>query len=138
MTVLQFVERERTRLRRLHVAAGIALAAAVTLGLLALGVLALGDARWITLPRSAPFVLWAFIIAMDAAIVRWSWRHLVGSITRGGVAAEIEREQALRAGALRGVLEVGNSGTLGRHAESHLSRRLQGAGVTLAPTAQRK
>ena len=102
MTPLEFVERERARLRRLHIIAGASLALAVTFAVLALGVLVLGDARWIALPRSAPFVVWLVIGALDMAVIVWSLRRLRGDVTRAGVAATIEREQALRAGALRG------------------------------------
>ena len=45
MTALEFVERERARLRRLHVVAGVSLALAITFTVLALGVLLLGNSR---------------------------------------------------------------------------------------------
>ena len=137
MTPLELVERERIRLRRLHVIAGVSLALAITFTALALGVLALGDARWIALPRPVPFVIWVLVLAMDAAVVTWSWKRLRTDVTRGGVAAAIEREQALRAGALRGALEVADRGALGRHAANEMSARLRGAGPTLAPATRR-
>src|SRR5690349_15479741 len=137
MTPLEFVERERARLRRLHIIAGASLALAVTFAVLALGVLLLGNARWIALPRSAPFVVWLVVGALDMAVIVWSGRRLRGDVTRTGVAATIEREQALRAGALRGALEVADRGALGRHAANEMSNKLRGAGLTLAPTSRR-
>ena len=137
MTPLEFVERERARLRRLHIIAGVSLALAVTFAVLALGVLLLGHARWIALPRSAPFVVWLVVGALDMAVIVWSVRRLRGDVTRTGVAATIEREQQLRAGALRGALEVADRGTLGRHAANEMSNRLRNAGVALAPTSRR-
>ncbi|HZI42953.1 MAG TPA: hypothetical protein VFD67_14640, partial [Gemmatimonadaceae bacterium] len=137
MTPLEFVERERARLRRLHIIAGTSLAFAMTFTVLALGVLLLGNARWIALPRSAPFAVWLLIGALDIGVMLWSWRRLRGDVTRGGVAATIEREQALRAGALRGALEVADRGALGRHAANEMSNRLRGVGQTLAPKSRR-
>src|SRR5437870_2337073 len=120
MTPLEFVERERARLRRLHIVAGVALALAITFAALSIAVLVLGDARWIALPRSAPFAVWLLIGALDIAVIVWSWRRLNEDVTRGGVAATIEREQTLRAGALRAALEVADRGTLGRHAANEM------------------
>ncbi|HEY2377029.1 MAG TPA: Ig-like domain-containing protein [Gemmatimonadaceae bacterium] len=137
MTPLEFVERERARLRRLHIVAGVSLALAVTFVVLALGVLLLGNARWIALPRSAPFAVWLVVGALDMSVIVWSWRRLRGDVTRTGMAATIEREQALRAGALRGALEVADRGALGRHAATEMSNRLRGAGPNLAPTSRR-
>ena len=138
MTPLEFVERERARLRRLHIIAGASLALAITFTALALAVLALGNARWIALPRSAPFAVWLLIAILDAAVIVWSWRRLSADVTRGGVAATIEREQALRAGALRGALEVADRGALGRLAATAMSSRLRGAGAMLAPAERRR
>jgi hypothetical protein len=137
MTALEFVERERARLRHLHIATGIALAIAITFAVLALGVFLLGDARWIVLPRPTPFLLWLLIVGLDAFVIVWSWRRLRGEVTRGGVAAAIEREQTLRSGALRGVLEIADRGALGRHAASEMSERLRRVGSTLAPATRR-
>ena len=136
MTALELVERERARLRRLHILAGFARAVAITFAVLAAGVLLLGNARWITLPRSTPFLFWLLIIVLDAVVIVWSWRRLRGDVTRGGVAAAIEREQALRAGALRGVLEIADRGALGRRAAREMSERLHGVGPALAPATR--
>ena len=138
MTPLEFVERERVRLRRLHIIAGVSLALAITFTALALAALFFGNARWIALPRSAPFAVWILIGVLDAAVIVWSWRRLTGDVTRGGVAATIEREQSLRAGALRGTLEVAEHGALGRHAATEMSTRLRSAGPTLAPASRKR
>jgi len=138
MTPLEFVERERIRLRRLHIIAGVSLALAITFTALALAALFFGNARWIALPRSAPFAVWILIAILDAAVIVWSWRRLTGDVTRGGVAATIEREQSLRAGALRGALEVADRGALGRHAATEMSTRLRGAGPMLAPASRKR
>ena len=138
MTPLEFVERERVRLRRLHIIAGVSMALAITFTALALAALFFGNARWIALPRSAPFAVWILIAILDAAVIIWSWRRLTADVTRGGVAATIEREQSLRAGALRGALEVADRGALGRHAATEMSTRLRGAGPTLAPASRKR
>ena len=89
MTALEFVERERARLRRLHVVAGVSLALAITFTVLALGVLLLGNSRWIALPRSAPFAVWILIGALDAAVIAWSWRRLHEDMAKYGITLEV-------------------------------------------------
>lgn len=138
MTVGHLVDRERARLRAAYVLAGVALAAATTCGLVSFGVLVLGRARWLALPRVLPFAVWVAVLAADTAVAWWTFTRLRRVAARGRVAAAIEREQALRAGSLRGILEVGDSGALGRHAADHMARRLEGAGRTLAPDVQRR
>ena len=137
MTVHEVVERERARVRRLHLGAGLALGAAATATVLALGVVALGDARWLALPRPMPLIVWLLVAAADVAIVWWTARRLRARATRGRVAEAIEREQRLRAGQLRGVLEVAESGALGRRAAESLGARLADAGPALAPRLRR-
>ncbi len=124
MTVVELVERERARLRRLYVLAGAALAIGATCALLAAAASALGGARWIGMPRGTPFLVWLGVLIADAAVVVWTIRRLDRRATRHSVAAAIEREQLLRAGSLRGVIEVAESGALGRRAAATLSERL--------------
>ncbi len=138
MTVQRFVDRERARLRVAHAVAGVALAAAVSCGIVSFGILALGRARWLVLPRVAPFVIWTVLVVADAAIVWWTWTRVKRAGARHRVAAEIEREQSLRAGSLRGVLEVADSGALGRLASERIASRLERAGRSLAPATQRR
>jgi hypothetical protein len=137
MTVIELVDRERGRLRRMHLFAGIALAVGATCLLLALGASALGGARWMSLPRPVPFLVWLLVLGADAVIVAWTIRRLEQRTTRHSVAATIEREQSMRAGSLRGAMEVGQSGALGRHAAAAVGERLAPAGPRLAPAEHR-
>src|SRR5262245_44019179 len=137
MTVLELVDRERARLRRMHLVVGFALAIGATCLVLALGASALGSARWMTLPRPVPFLVWLLIIAADIAVALWTARQLDRRATRSSVAAAIEREQEMRAGALRGVIEVANSGALGRRAAAAVKEKLTPAGPRLAPRERR-
>jgi hypothetical protein len=137
MTVLELVERERTRLRRLHILAGVALAVGVTCLLLALGASVLGSARWMALPRPLPFIIWLAVLGADVWVIVWTVRRLDHRTTRATVAQAIEREQSLRAGALRGALEVADSGSLGRRAAAAMNTRLAPAGDRLAPAERR-
>jgi hypothetical protein len=137
MTLIELVDRERARLRRLHVLIGLALAVAVTCLVLAIAAWALGGARWMTLPRPVPFLVWLAVFAADAAIVVWTARRLERRTTRQSVAAVIEREQSLRAGTVRGVMEVADAGALGRRAADTVTARLAPAGPRLAPAEHR-
>jgi hypothetical protein len=137
MTVLELVDRERTRLRRKHVLVGLALSVGATCLVLALGASALGSARWMSLPRPVPFLVWILVVGANVAVVMWTARRLDRRTTRQSVAAVIEREQSLRAGALRGVLEVADKGALGRRAADAVGKKLEPAGPRLAPAEQR-
>jgi hypothetical protein len=137
MTLIELVDRERARLRRLHLLIGLALAVGITCLGLALGASVLGGARWMSLPRPVPFLIWIAVLAADAAIVVWTARRLERRTTRHSVAAVIEREQALRAGTVRGVMEVAESGALGRRAAEAVTARLTPAGPRLAPAEHR-
>jgi hypothetical protein len=137
VTVAEFVERERTRLRRTHLVTAVALIAAATSAVIAVGVLVLGGSRWLSLPRAAPFVVWLVLAVVNGLVATWAWRRLVRGAARDRVAAEIEREQTLRAGALRGVIETAGSGALGRHAAHGMAERLRSGGPRLAPSLQR-
>src|SRR4051812_3877636 len=140
MTVIDLVNRERGRLSRLIAAAGGAAAVGCAALLLALGVVALGRARWIDLPRVVPFVVWLAVVIVVAAGVWWTRRRLVRDASISGLAFEVEREQSLRAGALRGALEVASSGTLGRYNAEQVARRLneKSGGKSLTPTLTRR
>ena len=132
MTVIELVDRERTRLRRMHVIAGLALAVGATLLLLAGGTSLLGASRWMALPRPLPVMIWLVVVAANVAVVMWTSKRLERRATRLNVAAAIEREQAMRAGAIRAALEVAHTGALGRHAAAAVSERLAPAGPRLA------
>ncbi|HEY9229303.1 MAG TPA: hypothetical protein VIP11_21830, partial [Gemmatimonadaceae bacterium] len=137
MTVLELVDRERARLRRMHVLMGLGLAVGATCILLAVGASALGSARWMALPRPVPFLIWLLVLGANVAVVLWTARRLERRATRQSVAAAIEREQSMRAGALRGALEVSESGALGRRAAAVVGEKLAPAGPRLAPTENR-
>src|SRR5690242_17413905 len=133
MTVIELVDRERTRLRRLHLIAGLALAFGATFLLVAAGASLLGASRWMALPRPLPFLIWVVVAAANVAVVIWTSKRLEQRATRLMVAAAIEREQAMRAGAIRAALEVAHTGALGRRAAAAVSERLTPAGPRLAP-----
>ncbi len=137
MTIVELVDRERTRLRHAHLLVGGALTVGATCLLLALGASALGSARWLTLPRAVPFIVWLVVLGVDVVVVRWTVRQLDRRTGRHNVAAAIEREQSLRAGALRGAMEVANSGALGRRAAAAVVQQLGPGGLRLVPAEQR-
>jgi hypothetical protein len=124
MSVIELVERERARLRRMHVLVGLALSVGLTALLLAAGASTLGSARWMSLPRGLPFAVWLLVAGANVGVVLFTARRLGRRATRQSVAAAIEREQSLRSGALRGVIEVADSGALGRRAASVVAARL--------------
>ena len=140
MTVIDLVNRERGRLSRLIAAAGGAAAVGIAALLLAGGVLGLGRARWIDLPRILPFIVWLAVLIVVGVAVWWTRKRLAHEASVSGLAFEVEREQALRAGALRGALEVASSGTLGRHNAEQVAKRLtqQAKGKSLTPTLTRR
>jgi hypothetical protein len=140
MTVIDLVNRERGRLSRLIAAAGGAAAIGIGALLLAAGVVALGRARWIDLPRVTPFAVWLAVVVVAVAAVWWTRRRLARDASVHGLAYEVEREQSMRAGALRGALEVASSGTLGRYNAEQVARRLneKSGGRSLTPTLLRR
>jgi hypothetical protein len=69
MTVIELVDRERARLRRLHIVFGLALTVGATCLLLAAGASVLGGARWIALPRPLPFLVWLAVLAADIVVI---------------------------------------------------------------------
>ena len=140
MTVIDLVNRERGRLSRLIAATGGAAAIGCAALLLAAGVVALGRARWIDLPRVVPFIVWLAVVIVAVAGIWWTRRRLARDASVNGLAFEVEREQSLRAGALRGALEVASSGTLGRYNAEQVARRLneKSGGKSLTPTLTRR
>jgi len=140
MTVIDLVNRERGRLSRLIAATGGAAAIGCAALLLAAGVVALGRARWIDLPRVVPFIVWLAVVIVAVAGIWWTRRRLARDASVNGLAFEVEREQSLRAGALRGALEVASTGTLGRYNAEQVARRLneKSGGKSLTPTLTRR
>ena len=136
MTVTHLVERERARLRAAHLVAGVALVLVTSLLVIGLGAWLLAGTRWMTLPRGAPLVVWVILICANAAVLFRAVRRLRRDLAAPAVAAVIEREQTLRAGELRGVMEVGQSTAIARRADARLAQRLS-AHPTLAPVMLR-
>jgi hypothetical protein len=135
MTVGQIIARERTRLRIALVARGVAIALAIGFALLTVSTLALGGARWITRP-SAPLGAWIVVGMVLAVLIAVSWRQGRRRASASEIAAAIERERTLRAGSLRGALEVDASGPLGSLAAKRLASQLGRVRRPLAPAMQ--
>ena len=127
---------EQSRLR----ARSIAIVALAVIGVVALALAVsawlMADGRWMTLPRAVPLAMWGAAIAAAVALV-WLLRHRnTDVLSLPALTAAIEREQSLRAGSLRGALEVAGAGVLGARASQDVARRL--APGALAPrVAQR-
>ena len=112
--------------------AGAVLAAVATLAaVVAVASLLLGDGRWMAWPRAVPFAAWAMAAVGALLMARWRRRRDAEVLTVPALAGAIEREQQLRAGSLRGALEVAASGPLGARAADDIAGRL--APGVLAP-----
>ncbi len=135
MTVGQIIARERSRLRIALVTRGVAIALAIGLAILAASTIALGGARWITRP-SAPLAAWILVAAVLVALIVFSWREGRRRASASAIAAAIERERTLRAGSLRGALEVDSSGPLGQLAAKRMASQLGRVKRPLAPAMQ--
>lgn len=137
MTVIEIVERERARLRVVDTAAVLALALVVTSAVIGAGAWLLGESRWIALPRVTPMLVWSVLAFANGAVLWWAVRRFGRELARPSVAAAIEREQTLRAGALRGVIEVADTNAIARRADRALATTLAGRGPSLAPQLHR-
>jgi hypothetical protein len=137
MTVVELVERERSRLRLIHAVAWVGTALVVSAATIGAGAWLLGGARWISLPRATPLLVWLVVACANAAVFVWAVRRNRHRLARGAVAAEIEREQALRAGALRGVIEVAGQSAVARRVDRDLSATLVARG-DLAPRLRQR
>ncbi len=135
MTVGQIIARERSRLRIALVTRGVAIALAIGLALLAASIFALGGARWITRP-SAPLGAWTLVGVVLAVLIVLSWRAGRRRASASAIAAAIERERTMRAGSLRGALEVDSSGPLGHLAAKRMASELGRVRRPLAPAMQ--
>ena len=138
MTVIQLVDRERTRLRAAMALVGLGFAAAIAAAMLALATLVFGDARWIALPRPLPLIAWALVAGLIAGAGLRTVQGLRRRASRNAVAIEIEQERSLRRGSLRGAIEVADGSVLGRRGAQQLGARLQRDGLALAPGLQRR
>ncbi len=137
MTIAQIVERERRALLRAHVAATVALTLTAVTALLAVASVTLGGARWMSLPRGLPFAVWLAIVAATVGSWIFLLRVLVHEANVAQVSAAVEQEQSLRAGSVRGTMEVAETGSLGRRAANALAAKLSTSG-TLVPRARHR
>lgn len=127
---------EQRALRWRATSAVVLLAVAALLAVLAMLVLALGGGRWMAWPRAMPVFGWLSAIAGAGTLARWHFARQAQALSMASLAGTIEREQRLRAGSLRGALEVAGSGALGARAAQDVASRL--ARGTLAPAAGRQ
>jgi hypothetical protein len=130
-TLDERLAREQATLRARSMAAVVL----AVIGIVALALVAsawlMADGRWMTLPRAVPIAMWVGALA-SAAGLAWALRQRNADVlSLTSLAAAIEREQALRAGSLRGALEVAGSGVLGARASQDVARKL--APGALAP-----
>ncbi len=139
MTIFDLVARERARVAQLVRAEAWTRAAVVLVAALTTGALALGGSRWISLPRILPFLIWAVAIAGAAYLVRRGARALSHVADNGAVADAVEREQKMRRGAVRGIVELsGDTSAFVARAAQRLGDTLGARGTTLAPALQLK
>jgi hypothetical protein len=136
MTVGTLVDRERGRLRRVELTAGALLSLGVVALGMGLGAIVLGGARWLSLPRGVPLMLWVFLAAALVVVAVTTRARLARGATRVRVARAIEDEQGLRRGQLVGAIELeGRSGLASRAAG--VARDGLPASGPLAPAMQR-
>jgi len=81
---------------------------------------------------------WVLVATAVLTVVDVTRKAIQRVVSPGIVARAIEREQSLRAGALRTALEVADKGPLGRRAASQVAERLARGGRVLTPTAHRR
>ncbi len=92
---------------------------------------ALADARWLSWPRTVPFVAWLLAIASAAALWWRASRRASRELTAIAAADAVEREGGLRHGMLRGALEVERDGALAERAAELVRDRV---GTAWAPS----
>jgi hypothetical protein len=132
MTVIQLVERERAKLRASNFVTTVGAIVLLSTVIVGGGAWLLGGARWIALPRATPVLIWVALIGLNAAAAWWLVQRARRHLARATVAAAIEAEQDMRAGALRGVIEVAES-AIARRADQAIAGKLASRGPTLAP-----
>ena len=139
MTLLAMVERERARALRLLRAAVSARAIAAAVAVLSLGALALGGSRWIALPRVVPFLVWGAAVGLAAWMLRRGARAVRDEASSVAIAGAMEREQKLRDGSVRGIVELAaNRTAFVRRASERLVERLAPIPSPLAPVLERR
>ena len=109
MTLYDLVERERRHVRGREVIAGALLVGGAAALIIALGAGLLGGARWLSLPRVLPFVVWGFVLAAAMGfsetgleggtllVAAWLSVWLLNLLYRVGVKGDRERDEEDRA-----------------------------------------
>lgn len=136
MTVGTLVDRERARLRRAELLAAVLLALGVVALGVGLGAILLGGARWLSLPRGVPFVIWLALAALLGVLAVRTRARLAREATRMRVARAIEDEQGLRRGQLVGAIEMEGRSSLASRAAGIARGGLPESG-SLAPAMRR-
>jgi len=139
MTLLDIVERERRKVARHLGVASVAWVIAGVLTVLLVATFTLGNARWLALPRIAPFAVWLVAVGGGWFAFRWLRRRSRDESSVAALARAVEDERRLRAGSLRGVLEVANSGALGRLGAEQMAAHLHAIpDQTLVPVYRKR
>ena len=128
---------ERQALRARSIGTATFAAAAATALIVSIGAWLLASSRWLTLPRGIPIAVWGVGIALAGAAVFFLRKREGDSQSIKSLAAAIEGEQGLRAGSLRGALEVSTQGVFGARAAQDVAARLPDS-VALAPNVRGK
>lgn len=127
------VEQRALRTRFIGTVALAAAAAAVTVA--AIGAWMLADSRWLTWPRGIPVLIWIIGLSLSVGAVYLLRRREGDRQSVQAIATEIEAEQGLRHGSLRGALEVGSQGVFGAHAAQQVASQLPKT-ATLVPAVR--
>lgn len=135
-TLDERLQAERSGLRRRSLAAVAFGIVAVAATAVAVGTVILGSGRWMELPRVVPFLFWVVTIGAAWFIADWVTKRDNGALAGSALAGTIEHEQGLRAGSLRGALEVGRTGALGQRAAADVARRLSPSALAPQLAAQ--
>jgi hypothetical protein len=139
VTIFELIARERSRVARLVRAQAWTLALVALVAALTLGALLLGGSRWIALPRIVPFAVWAVAIVAAAFLVRRGAEHAKTVASHGAIADAVEREQKMRRGAVRGIIELSDdTSAFVARAANRLGETLGARGRSLAPSLQRR
>lgn len=127
MTLAQDLQHLVAAARRWGIARAIAAGVGGAMLGMAVVAWAVADARWLAWPRAVPFLGLGAVLASGVAAAWWG-RRLVRATGPATAAAIVEREGGLRAGALRGALEVERASSLGALAAGRVRTHLAGTG----------
>jgi len=137
MSIFDLIARERSRVAQLVRADAWTRAAVALVAALTLGALLLGGSRWIALPRVVPFIVWIVAIAAAVYLVRRGADALHRVAASVAVADAVEREQKMRRGAVRGIIELSDdTSAFAAYAAKRLGETLATRGTALAPALQ--